>query len=119
MQTTVCTVQRWLPLCPFLRVSSQRRIVRMCEILTASTAFRAPNPQEVPNFKFEDIDMWNPSRHIYSRYTQGVNTRVERVLSKINVGVPPMHRQFRANIHCRMVMLPRSRLALPLPMLLV
>ncbi|TFK94703.1 cystathionine gamma-synthase [Polyporus arcularius HHB13444] len=54
--------------------------------VSVSTTFRAPNPQEVPNFKFEDIDMWNPSRHIYSRYTQGVNTRVERVLSKINDG---------------------------------
>ena len=45
-------------------------------------AFRAPNPAEVPK---EEFDQWNPTRHIYSRYTQSVNTRAERVLSKINV----------------------------------
>ena len=33
--------------------------------------------------------MWNPSRHVYSRYTQSVSSRAERVLSKINVGTTP------------------------------
>ncbi|RPD67063.1 cystathionine gamma-synthase [Lentinus tigrinus ALCF2SS1-7] len=51
--------------------------------VSVSTTFRAPNPLEVPK---EEFDAWNPSRHIYSRYTQSVSTRAERVLSKINDG---------------------------------
>ncbi|OSD04341.1 cystathionine gamma-synthase [Trametes coccinea BRFM310] len=51
--------------------------------VSVSTTFRAPNPLETPK---EEFDMWNPKNHIYSRYTQGVTTRVERVLSKINDG---------------------------------
>ena len=35
----------------------------------------------------EEFDVWKPTRHIYSRYTQGTTTRVEHVLSKITVGV--------------------------------
>ena len=57
--------------------------------LKIRTAFRAHNPLEGPK---EEFDMWNPSRHIYSRYTQGVNTRAERVLSKITVGLAVMKR---------------------------
>jgi cystathionine gamma-synthase len=34
-----------------------------------------------------DIDNQNPSRHIYSRYTQGVSGRVEKVLSAVNVSI--------------------------------
>ncbi|KAI0675568.1 cystathionine gamma-synthase [Trametes maxima] len=33
----------------------------------------------------DDFDAWNPT-HVYSRYTQGVSTRAERVLSKITDG---------------------------------
>jgi len=29
--------------------------------------------------------MRNPSRHVYSRYTQQVSSRVEQILSRINV----------------------------------
>ena len=47
-------------------------------------AFRAPNPADGPK---EAFDEWNPSQHIYSRYTQNVSSRAERVLSKINVCV--------------------------------
>lgn len=45
-------------------------------------AFRAPNPDDS---SLADIDMRNPSRHVYSRYTQQVSSRVEQVLSRINV----------------------------------
>ncbi|CDO68712.1 hypothetical protein BN946_scf184652.g39 [Trametes cinnabarina] len=51
--------------------------------LSVSTTFRAPNPLETVK---EEFDMWSPKNHIYSRYTQSVSTRVERVLSKINDG---------------------------------
>ena len=51
-----------------------------------TTAFRLPNPMKEPPAK-EEFDVWKPTRHIYSRYTQGTTTRVEHVLSKITVGV--------------------------------
>ncbi|KAI0650648.1 cystathionine gamma-synthase [Trametes meyenii] len=51
--------------------------------ISVSTTFRAANPLEVPK---EEFDTWNPTRHLYSRYTQNVSTRAERVLSKINDG---------------------------------
>ena len=52
--------------------------------MTMPLAFRAANPLEVPTAEF---DMWDPQRHVYSRYTQNVSSRVERVLSKINVSI--------------------------------
>lgn len=48
-------------------------------------AFRAPSLAEVDGPGIESIDMRNPSRHIYSRYTQQVSTRAEHILSRINV----------------------------------
>ncbi|KAI0654776.1 cystathionine gamma-synthase [Cubamyces menziesii] len=51
--------------------------------ISVTTTFRAANPLEVPKAEF---DMWDPQRHVYSRYTQNVSSRVERVLSKINEG---------------------------------
>ncbi|TFK83495.1 cystathionine gamma-synthase [Polyporus arcularius HHB13444] len=54
--------------------------------LSVSTTFRAPNPLEGPARGLGEFDMWNPARHVYSRYTQSVSTRAERVLSKITNG---------------------------------
>ncbi|RDX43374.1 cystathionine gamma-synthase [Lentinus brumalis] len=54
--------------------------------LSVSTTFRAPNPLEGPARGLGESDMWNPARHVYSRYTQSVSTRAERVLSKITNG---------------------------------
>ncbi|KAI1796290.1 cystathionine gamma-synthase [Ganoderma leucocontextum] len=51
--------------------------------ISVSTTFRAADPTKVPK---EVFDEWNPQRHLYSRYTQNVSTRAERVLSKINDG---------------------------------
>lgn len=48
------------------------------------SAFKQPNPWD-PSLDLEKLNPWNPPRHIYSRYTQGVSTRVEKVLSAINV----------------------------------
>ncbi|RPD67064.1 cystathionine gamma-synthase [Lentinus tigrinus ALCF2SS1-7] len=52
--------------------------------VSVSTTFRTPKP--IDGQPREEFDMWNPPRHIYSRYTQGVTTRTERVLSKLNGG---------------------------------
>ncbi|OBZ76823.1 hypothetical protein A0H81_04003 [Grifola frondosa] len=53
--------------------------------ISVTSTFRAPKPLEGTT-KHEDPDVFNPSRHVYSRYTQSVSTRVEKVLSKINDG---------------------------------
>ena len=50
-----------------------------------SIAFRSPNPEKIPDAYSKEFDAWSPERHVYSRYTQGVSGRVERILSKINV----------------------------------
>lgn len=63
-------------------------------------AFRAPNAIENPNFDLADLDLRNPTQHIYSRYTQQVSTRVEHILSKINVSVSnhAMHMKERGRL---------------------
>ncbi|KZT71585.1 cystathionine gamma-synthase [Daedalea quercina L-15889] len=54
--------------------------------ISVTTTFRAPLPPDNKPSNLDDIDLRNPERHIYSRYTQDVSTRAERVLSKINGG---------------------------------
>ncbi|KAF9482495.1 cystathionine gamma-synthase [Pholiota conissans] len=36
--------------------------------------------------RLKDLDLRNPDRHVYSRYTQQVSTRAEHILSRINDG---------------------------------
>jgi len=52
--------------------------------ISVSTTFRALTGTD--EFSHADIDMRNPSIHVYSRYTQQVSTRVEQILSRINDG---------------------------------
>jgi hypothetical protein len=47
-------------------------------------AFRVPNPLEGQDFSLADINLREPTRHVYSRYTQQVSTRAEHILSRIN-----------------------------------
>ncbi|KAI0731719.1 cystathionine gamma-synthase [Fomitopsis betulina] len=54
--------------------------------ISVTTTFRAPRPESNMPIDLEGFDVRNPERHIYSRYTQDVSTRAERVLSKINGG---------------------------------
>jgi len=54
--------------------------------ISVTTTFRAPNPNEDAPSPMADIDFRNPSRHVYSRYTQQVSTRVEHILSRITDG---------------------------------
>ncbi|KAE9410373.1 cystathionine gamma-synthase [Gymnopus androsaceus JB14] len=46
--------------------------------IAVSTTFRRD-----PNISLDDIDVQNPVRHVYSRYTQDVSTRVEHILGKV------------------------------------
>ncbi|KAG6813503.1 hypothetical protein H0H92_010528 [Tricholoma furcatifolium] len=52
--------------------------------ISVSTTFRAPKPLSDAPILPDDLDMRNPSRHIYSRYTQQVSTRAEHILSHKN-----------------------------------
>ncbi|KAI0729382.1 cystathionine gamma-synthase [Fomitopsis betulina] len=54
--------------------------------ISVTTTFKAPLPESNKPIDLEGFDVRNPERHIYSRYTQDVSTRAERVLSKINGG---------------------------------
>ncbi|EPT02741.1 hypothetical protein FOMPIDRAFT_1117792 [Fomitopsis schrenkii] len=54
--------------------------------ISVTTTFRAPVPQSNKPIDLEGFDVRNPERHIYSRYTQDISTRAERVLSRINGG---------------------------------
>lgn len=56
--------------------------------ISVTTTFKAPRPDAGVK-KASEIDVFdllNPPRHIYSRYTQGVSSRAEKVLSHINGG---------------------------------
>ncbi|EJU06473.1 cystathionine gamma-synthase [Dacryopinax primogenitus] len=55
--------------------------------ISVSTTFRHPEPREddEPGHPV-DYDPANPTRHVYSRYTQGVSTRVEKLLGQICQG---------------------------------
>jgi cystathionine gamma-synthase len=49
-------------------------------------AFRQPNPVDNPTGSLASaVDFRNPTRHVYSRYTQQVSTRAEHILSQVNV----------------------------------
>ncbi len=50
-------------------------------------AFRYPNPLESEDAKvsLSDVDLRNPTRHVYSRYSQQVSTRAEHILIRINL----------------------------------
>lgn len=76
---------------PSVSVSTSKTFATMAlnqslRVLTrtvSGVAFRTPHPKE--NFTLDDFDPRNPSRHVYSRYTQDIGTRAEKILSKINV----------------------------------
>ncbi|KAF8076285.1 Cys/Met metabolism PLP-dependent enzyme-domain-containing protein [Lyophyllum atratum] len=54
--------------------------------ISVTTTFRAANPLVEESTPLSDIDLRNPTKHIYSRYTQQVSTRAEHILSRINDG---------------------------------
>ncbi|KZT24433.1 cystathionine gamma-synthase [Neolentinus lepideus HHB14362 ss-1] len=56
--------------------------------ISVTTTFKAPRPEDnaKKTSEWDVFDLLNPSRHLYSRYTQGVSSRAEKVLSDINGG---------------------------------
>ena len=61
----------------FIRVRGKKE-----PVVHVLLAFRAPSGSLA---EADGIDIRNPSRHVYSRYTQQVSTRAEHILSRINV----------------------------------
>jgi len=53
--------------------------------ISVTTTFKQPNPWD-PKLDLASLNPSNPDRHVYSRYTQAVSTRVEKVLGKVNQG---------------------------------
>ncbi|KAF8719148.1 hypothetical protein AX14_011406, partial [Amanita brunnescens Koide BX004] len=54
--------------------------------ISVSTTYRSADSTQGENLAGGEIDLRNPARHIYSRYTQQISTRAEQVLSRINHG---------------------------------
>ncbi|KAI4526066.1 cystathionine gamma-synthase [Schizophyllum commune Tattone D] len=55
--------------------------------ISMSTTFRAPLPKpDAGPVDLSTEDLRNPTRNLYSRYTQPVSTRAEHILSKVNEG---------------------------------
>ncbi|KIY46637.1 cystathionine gamma-synthase [Fistulina hepatica ATCC 64428] len=55
--------------------------------ISVSTTFRAtPIEPGAGPIDLSNVDLRNPEKHVYSRYTQPVSTRAELILSKINHG---------------------------------
>ena len=79
-----CPVERWPLRFQYQRVRLQT-YPWLALVVYVLLAFRAPNPADTDGSSAADIDMRNPSRHVYSRYTQQVSSRVEHILSRINV----------------------------------
>jgi len=100
---------------PHLFQSLPVSLISHCDLLVPKlfvTSIRAPNPQDDPS-PLEDLDVRDPSRHVYSRYTQEVSTRVEHILSRINV------KKFCTNttLNFELTTLSLQRMALPWHML--
>ncbi|TFK43631.1 Cys/Met metabolism PLP-dependent enzyme-domain-containing protein [Crucibulum laeve] len=72
------------PLSGTILVHGDRSLVGMevAPSISVSTTFRQPETIDAPL----KLDFRNPSRHVYSRYSQQVSTRAEHILSTINHG---------------------------------
>ncbi|PPQ64703.1 hypothetical protein CVT24_008330 [Panaeolus cyanescens] len=80
--------------------------------ISVTTTFRAPNPLEEPLSGLTDVDMRNPGRHVYSRYTQSNTTRAEHILSRINDGFALTYASGLAASYAALVYLQPKRIAI-------
>ncbi|CAA7259667.1 unnamed protein product [Cyclocybe aegerita] len=79
--------------------------------ISVSTTFRALDPFR-ENGSLNNLDMRNPPRHVYSRYTQGVSTRAERILSRINNGFAITYASGLAASYAALVFFQPKRIAI-------
>lgn len=80
--------------------------------ISVSTTFRAPNPAYENIGAVSDVDLRNPGRHVYSRYTQQVSTRAEHILSRINNGYALTYASGLAASYAALVFLQPERIAI-------
>ena len=74
---------------PSISVTTSKRPLseKFAMFLMSEPAFKHPRPWSYEDSSLNEVDPWNPQRHIYSRESQEVSTRAEKILSKINVCV--------------------------------
>ncbi|KAJ6538586.1 cystathionine gamma-synthase [Mycena sp. CBHHK59/15] len=77
--------------------------------ISVTTTFRSPHPNEPAA---TDTDYRNPSRHVYSRYTQQVSTRVEHILSSVNDGLALTYSSGLAASYAALVLYKPRRIAI-------
>ncbi|KAF9058074.1 Cys/Met metabolism PLP-dependent enzyme-domain-containing protein [Panaeolus papilionaceus] len=80
--------------------------------ISVTTTFRGPNPLDHPLSGLTDVDMRNPGRHVYSRYTQSNTTRAEHILSRINDGFALTYASGLAASYAALVHLQPKRIAI-------
>ncbi|KAH7921073.1 cystathionine gamma-synthase [Leucogyrophana mollusca] len=54
--------------------------------ISVTSTFRAPVPNITADLDGEHVGAMDPNRHVYSRYSQNVSSRVEQILNKVNQG---------------------------------
>ncbi|KAH9940579.1 cystathionine gamma-synthase [Amylocystis lapponica] len=79
--------------------------------ISVTTTFRATKPVD-DTAPAHEADAFAPSRHFYSRYTQNVSTRAEKVLSKINDGYALTYASGLASAYAALVHLKPKRVAI-------
>ncbi|KAF5369993.1 hypothetical protein D9758_001144 [Tetrapyrgos nigripes] len=77
--------------------------------ISVTTTFHADPASET---LVGDTDLANPSRHVYSRYTQDISTRAEHILGKINHGFAVTYASGLASGYAALVHLKPKRIAI-------
>ncbi|TFK76006.1 cystathionine gamma-synthase [Pluteus cervinus] len=78
--------------------------------ISVSTTFRQPKPSGVDTVSA--VDLRNPSRHVYSRYTQSISTRAEHILGRINDGYALTYSSGLAAAYAALVFFKPKRIAI-------
>ncbi|KAH8106123.1 cystathionine gamma-synthase [Cristinia sonorae] len=79
--------------------------------ISVTTTYKQPDAWD-PNLTLDQLNLNNPVRHIYSRYTQAVSTRAEHVLSKINQGYAITYASGLAAAYAALVFFKPKRVAI-------
>jgi hypothetical protein len=90
----------------------------LAQLMHGNAVFKHPEYEgDIPPTA-ADVDLRRPQRHVYSRYTQPVATRVEAVLSQVTVCLPfrfDTRRQLQqANLRSPVIEWPRAYLPIRL-----
>lgn len=93
--------------------ASMRRGADVSPSISVTTTFRHPDPATEEQLgSVADFDFRNPSRHVYSRYTQEISTRAEHILSTINEGYALTYASGLASTYAALVFYKPKRVAI-------